>query len=77
MSVDTRGTGRNGKGAAYFNILPAGKDFGGLYTGQNELGKSAAVTLPEDGAWAIRVYRMGNDRDTGRTVDFSTDVLIG
>jgi hypothetical protein len=32
--------------------------------------------VPHDGDWAIRVYLMGNDRDTGKTVGYSIDVYI-
>lgn len=69
-------TGTNGTGSAYFNILPAGQDFPALFTGSSE-GRRAEVTLPESGDWAIRVYLMGNDRDTGRTVGYTIDVSIG
>ncbi|MDG4649758.1 hypothetical protein P6F26_15035 [Roseibacterium sp. SDUM158017] len=67
-------TGTNGHGSVYFNILPAGQDYGGLYTGHMDDDGRAEVTIPADGDWAIRVYLMGNDRDTGRMVDFALDV---
>ncbi|PWE48507.1 hypothetical protein DEM26_18350 [Thioclava sp. NG1] len=75
MNVDLTVTGTNGNGIAYFNILPAGMDYNGLFVGSNE-GKSASVILPETRDWAIRVYLMGNDRDTGKTVGFSIKVSI-
>ena len=68
-------SGTNGNGSAYFNILPAGKDYDGLFTGSNE-GDTASVTLPADGEWAIRTYLMGNDRDADKTVGYSIDVRI-
>ena len=36
----------------------------------------AEITVPSDGDWAIRVYLMGNDRDTGKTVGYSINVYI-
>lgn len=76
MVVSLAVTGTNGHGSAYFNILPAGKDFGGPYTGNMDDDNRAEVTVPSDGDWAIRVYLMGNDRDTGKTVGYSINVLI-
>lgn len=34
------------------------------------------VRLPETGSYAIRVYLMGNDKDTGRTVRYAVTVAI-
>lgn len=75
MNVDLTVTGTNGYGIAYFNILPAGMDYNGLFVGSND-GNSASVVLPETRDWAIRVYLMGNDRDTGKTVSFRINVSI-
>jgi uncharacterized protein YraI len=77
MNVSLRVTGTNGNGNAYFNILPAGQDFGGLYTGSMDNDNRAEVRVPYTGNWAIRVYLMGNDRDTGKTVGYSIDVSVG
>lgn len=76
MVVSLAVTGTNGHGSAFFNILPAGKDYGGLYIGSTDDDRRAEVTVPSDGDWAIRVYLMGNDRDTGKTVGYSINVLI-
>ncbi len=76
MSVALTVTGTNGFGSAFFNILPAGQDFGGPYIGSTDDDNRAEVVVPSDGDWAIRVYLMGNDRDTGKTVGFSIDVDI-
>ncbi len=76
MVVSLAVTGTNGNGSAFFNILPAGRDYGGPYTGSADDDRRAEVTVPYDGDWAIRVYLMGNDRDTGRTVGYSIDVYI-
>jgi uncharacterized protein YraI len=69
-------TGTDGNGSAFFNILPAGQDYPALYNGSTDDDRRAEVTLPETRDWAIRVYLMGNDRDTGRTVGYSIDVRI-
>ena len=76
MVVSLAVTGTNGNGSAYFNILPAGEDYGGPYTGSSDDDRRAEVTIPRDGDWAIRVYLMGNDRDADKTVGFSIDVYI-
>jgi hypothetical protein len=76
MVVSLAVTGTNGHGSAYFNILPAGKDYGGPYTGSSDDDRRAEITVPSDGDWAIRVYLMGNDRDTDKTVGYSIDVYI-
>ncbi|WP_236638249.1 SH3 domain-containing protein [Mangrovicoccus ximenensis] len=76
MTAELRVTGTNGHGSAFFNILPAGQDFGGPYTGSTDTDSRAEITVPHDGNWAIRVYLMGNDRDAGRTVGYSIDVAI-
>ncbi len=76
MVVSLGVTATNGDGSAFFNIVPAGQDFPALYNGSTDPDRRAEVTLPESGDWAIRVYLMGNDADTGRTVGYSIDVYI-
>ena len=76
MVVSLAVTGTNGNGSAFFNILPAGQDYGGPYTGSMDDDNRAEVTVPSDGDWAIRVYLMGNDRDAGKTVGYSINVFI-
>lgn len=76
MVVSLAVTGTNGHGSAYFNILPAGQDYGGPYVGSTDDDSRAEVTIPSDGDWAIRVYLMGNDRDADKTVGYSIDVYI-
>ena len=76
MVVSLAVTGTNGHGSADFNILPAGQDYGGPYTGSSDDDRRAEITVPHDGDWAIRVYLMGNDRDAGKTVGYSIDVYI-
>lgn len=76
MVVSLDVTATNGNGSAFFNILPAGQDFPALYNGSTDDDRRAEVELPETGDWAIRVYLMGNDRDTDKSVGFSIDVSI-
>jgi hypothetical protein len=76
MVVSLAVTGTDGNGSAFFNILPAGQDYGGPYTGSTDEDRRAEITVPHDGDWAIRVYLMGNDRDTDKTVGYSIDVYI-
>ncbi|WP_170364161.1 hypothetical protein [Ruegeria arenilitoris] len=65
----------NGSGVVYFNILPPGSDGVAIYNGSVN-GNTARITLPEDGDYTIRVYLMGNDRDTGKTVGYNLDLSI-
>ncbi len=65
----------NGNGVIYFNILPPGSDGTALYIGSIN-GNTAKIELPENGTYTIRVYLMGNDRDTGRTVGYNLDLSI-
>lgn len=65
----------NSDGVAYFNILPPGSDGIAIYNG-SVIGNTARITLPEDGDYTIRVYLMGNDRDTGKTVGYNLDLSI-
>ncbi len=65
----------NGNGVIYFNILPQGSDGTALYIGSIN-GNTARIELPENGTYTIRVYLMGNDRDTGKTVGYNLDLSI-
>ncbi len=65
----------NGNGVIYFNILPPGSDGVAIYNGSIE-GNTARITLPADGDYTIRVYLMGNDRDSGKTVGYNLDLSI-
>ena len=76
MVVSLAVTGTNGNGSAMFNIVPAGQDFPAIYNGSMDDDTRAEIVVPESGDWAIRVYLMGNDRDTGKTVGYSIDVYI-
>lgn len=69
--------GTNGNGSVYFNILPPGSQGEAIYIGSMDDDRSAKINLPQTGEYTIRVYLMGNDRDTGKTVGYSIDVSIG
>lgn len=46
-----------------------------IYVGSMD-GNSAEQRLPESGPYLIRLYLMGNDRDTDKTVGYDLDVSI-
>ena len=66
---------QQGDGTAYFNVLPPGSDGAAIYIGSIH-GPDASVELPQDGDYSIRVYLMGDDRDSGRTVPFMLSMTI-
>lgn len=75
MFADLKVSNTNGNGVIYFNILPPGSDGVAIYNGSIN-GNTARIDLLEDGDYTIRVYLMGNDRDTGKTVGYSLDLSI-
>ncbi len=75
MFVDLKVRDTNGNGVIYFNILPPDSDGEAIYVGSMD-GNTARIDLPEDGDYTIRVYLMGNDRDTGKTVGYNLDLSI-
>ncbi|WP_170326410.1 hypothetical protein [Ruegeria arenilitoris] len=75
MFAELQVSDTNGNGVIYFNILPPGSDGVAIYNGSIK-GNTARVDLPEDGDYTIRVYLMGNDRDTGKTVGYNLDLSI-
>lgn len=62
-------------GSAYFNILPPGSNGEAIYIGSTD-GNDASITLPADGDYTIRVYLMGNDKDSGQMVPFTLSMTI-
>jgi hypothetical protein len=76
MFAELKVTGTNGNGTAYFNILPPGSDGVAIFNGSNSADGTARIELPEDGTYTIRVYLMGNDRDTDKTVGYNVDISI-
>ena len=75
MFVELKAAGTNGNGTVYFNILPPGSDGEAIYNGSVN-GNTTTIDLPEKGTYTIRVYLMGNDRDTGKTVGYNVDLSI-
>lgn len=75
MAAELTVTESDGDGTVHFNILTPGSDGAALYVGSTD-GNSAKVELPEDGVYTIRVYQMGNDKDTGKTSAFNLDLSI-
>ncbi|WP_170772766.1 hypothetical protein [Ruegeria lacuscaerulensis] len=65
----------NGNGVIYFNILPPGSEGEAIYIGSID-DNTARINLPQNGNYTIRVYLMGNDRDTGKTVGYNLDLSI-
>jgi hypothetical protein len=76
MFVELKVDGTNGDGSAFFNILPPGSDGVAIYNGSTSADGTAKIQLLEDGTYTIRVYLMGNDRDTGKTVGYNVDISI-
>lgn len=76
MSVSLTVDGTNGSGTVYFNILPPGSDGVAIFNGSMEPERRGDVRLPETGNYTIRVYLMGNDKDTDKTVGYTVSVAI-
>jgi hypothetical protein len=72
LSVD----GTNGDGTIYFNVLPPGSSGEAIYNSSMDGNLGVTLTLPETGAYVVRLYLMGNDRDTDKTVGYNLDVSI-
>ena len=68
-------TGSTGNGTMYFNILPPGSTGEAIFIGSMN-GNSTVTALPVDGVYTVRLYQMGNDRDTGAITDFALDLSI-
>ncbi|MFA3915783.1 hypothetical protein [Ruegeria hyattellae] len=75
MFVELNVAGTNGNGTIYFNILPPGSDGVAIYNGSIN-GNTTTLDLPDSGDYTIRVYLMGNDRDTDKTVGYNIDLSI-
>ena len=75
LYLDLRVDGTNGDGTIYFNVLPPDRDGVAIYNGSMN-GNSTVIDLPASGTYAIRVYHMGNDEDTGQTSGFNIDLSI-
>lgn len=76
LSADLSITGTNGDGIAYFNVLPPGSDGYAIFNGSMSADGTGTVELPENGDYTVRIYLMGNDRDTDKTVGYALTVTI-
>ena len=65
----------NGSGTIYFNILPPGSKGEAIFNGSMD-GDFGSVKLPKSGDYTVRVYLMGNDADTGKSVSYTLSVTI-
>jgi hypothetical protein len=64
------------EGTAYFNILPPGSSGEAIYNSSISGNDATGIRLPRNGNYTIRVYLMGNDRDSDQTVPFSLSASI-
>ena len=64
------------QGNAYFNILPPGSSGEAIYIGSINGNDATGVELPASGDYTVRVYLMGNDADTGKTVPFTLSMSV-
>lgn len=75
MFVDLAVDDSNGTGTVYFNILPPGSNGEAIYNSSMN-GNTTTIKLPKSGTYAIRVYHMGDDADSGKTSGFHIDLSI-
>ncbi len=71
LNVDLKAS----KGAAFFNVMPPNSTYEALFVGSNE-GNHYSGTLPSDGEYIIRIYLMGNAKDSGKPVSYTINVGI-
>lgn len=64
------------KGSAFFNILPPGSSDVAIYNSSINGNDATGIVLPADGDYTIRVYLMGDAKDTGKTVSYMVSTLI-
>jgi len=76
MAVALAVNGTNGNGSAFFNILPPGSTGEAIFNGSTSPNRYGEVVLPRDGDYTIRVYLLGSDRDTNKTVGYTVSVTI-
>lgn len=62
-------------GTVYFNILPPGS-VEAIYNSSVSGNDATGIRLPQNGNYTIRVYLMGNDRDSDQTVPYSLSASI-
>ena len=65
----------NGHGTVYFNILPPGSQGEAIFNGSMD-GDYGSVKLPKSGDYVIRVYLMGDDADSGKSVTYTLSMTV-
>ena len=65
----------NGSGTIYFNILPPGSQGEAVFNGSMD-GSYGSVKLPKSGDYVIRVYLMGDDADSGKSVTYTLSMTV-
>ncbi len=68
-------TKTSGGGSVYFNVLPPGSNDVAMFVGSRD-GNEFRGALPADGEYRIRVYQMGDAKDSGRKSNFAVAVSI-
>lgn len=76
MSVQLTVEETNGNGSAFFNILPPESQGEAIFNGATSPDGYGEVRLLENGDYTIRVFLLGDDRDTGKTVSYTVSVNI-
>ena len=64
------------EGTCYFNILPPGSNGEAIFIGSRDGNDAIGLKLPKDGDYTIRVYLMGDDKDSGQTVHYQLSMTI-
>ncbi len=65
------------KGAAYFNVMPPGSTYEAIFVGSRENNSDHFKgTLPSDGDYIIRIYLMGDAKDSGKPINYTLKVGI-
>jgi hypothetical protein len=64
------------KGSAFFNILPPGSNDVAIYNSSINGNDATGMNLPSDGNYTIRVYLMGDAKDSGKTVSYMVSTTI-
>jgi hypothetical protein len=65
----------NGHGTIYFNIMPPGSQGEAIFNGSID-GDFGSVKLPKSGDYVIRVYLMGDDADSGKSVTYTLSMGV-
>jgi hypothetical protein len=64
------------EGDAFFNILPPGSDSIAIYNSSESGNDAVNILLPNDGNYTVRVYLMGDAKDTGKTAKYTVSTTI-